>query len=267
MARSSQTVHYATNLRSACETRPSISELCRELGFNRQQFNRYIHDEAVPSPFNRARIAGAFGLKGEDFLLPPAQFARRLGRSRPSSREGDALTEGFPGDLDALRTYFGFYQTYHLSMSWPGRIVCSCAQLFERDGLAMVKTMERLDDPHHAIRQLAKYVGMAAWWRGRIFIVERSVERTSMIAQTTLTPFEVHQRSYLKGITMGVAWRRENLPYASRMIWRHMGPDADLRALVGRCGLYDPSHRQLPEPVLRFLDPHDPKIVSIPTSP
>lgn len=266
MTRSGSVAHYATNLRSACQTRRSISELCRDLDFNRQQFNRYIHDEAVPSPHNRARIAEAFGLKGDDFLLHPAEFAERLKRSRPSSREVDALAKGFPGDLASLRPYLGFYQTYHLSMSWPGRVVCSCARVAENDGLVMVKTLERIEDPHDAIRQLSKYVGMAAWWRGRIFIVERSVGANSMIAQTTLTPFEMHQRTYLKGITMGVAWRRENVPYASRMIWRHLGVNTDLRALVGKCGLYDPPHKLVPEPVLRFLDPLKPQIVSIPTS-
>ncbi len=256
---------FSENLRAACATRRSISELCREVGINRQQFNRYIHGATKPSAFNRQRIARAFGLEPEIFDLSAGEFSRVLKRPQSGRHVGAVLADGFPGDLEALRDYFGYYQTYHLSMSWPGRIVCSCAVMREEDdGTVSLKTLERIEDQANAIRQLSKYVGTVAWWRNRIFIVERSVGRNPMIAQTTLTPFEAHQRTYLRGITMGVAWRRENVPYASRMIFRHMGARADIRHLVSRCGVHDPSDRRIPAPVLRFLDPADPKIVSIP---
>ncbi|WP_062228721.1 helix-turn-helix domain-containing protein [Aureimonas frigidaquae] len=257
--------NYARNLQSACATRRSISEICREVGINRQQFNRYIHGQTLPSAHNRQRIAQRFGLTAQDFALPQQAFAQALNAPRTERHVGAVLKDGFPGDLAALQPYLGFYQTYHLSMSWPGKVVCSCAVMrAEDDGTVSLKTLERIADADNAIRQLSKYVGTVAWSRNRIFIVERSLGRDVMISQTTLVPFETHQRTYLRGITMGVAWRCENTPYASRMMFRHMGATTDLRALVSRCGVHNPSDRWLPEPVRRFLDPADPKIVSIP---
>ena len=47
----------ADNLRQLCRQRRSTSEVCRAIGINRQQFNKYLSGAAVPSSFNLARIA------------------------------------------------------------------------------------------------------------------------------------------------------------------------------------------------------------------
>ena len=79
---------FSANLRFACATRRSISQICREIGINRQQFNRYIGGEARPSPHNVARIARFFGLVAEDFSLTPKQFEARM--MRPDRDRSDA---------------------------------------------------------------------------------------------------------------------------------------------------------------------------------
>lgn len=101
---------FATNLRFACATRRSISQICREIGINRQQFNRYINGEARPSAHNVARIAAFFGLSAEDFSLAPKLFEARMIRPERHRLEAGQLLEGFPGDAAALRHHFGYYQ-------------------------------------------------------------------------------------------------------------------------------------------------------------
>src|SRR5690606_12438579 len=140
-----------------------------------------------------------------------------------------------------------------VSMSWPGRIVCSCAHRKEHDGRVVVTSRERVIDEPSGIRQHSRYVGLVAYRRNRIFVTERTTGEYGTFGQTILMPFEIHQRLYLHGITMGVSWRKENVPYASRMIWRYFGHDVDRRALVSRCGLYAPESATLPEPVIRYL--------------
>jgi transcriptional regulator with XRE-family HTH domain len=257
---------FAANLRHACSTRKSVSKVCRDLGINRQQFNRYVSGEAVPSAHNQARIAAFFGVRPGDFLIDPLLFEQRLAASAGSGFETDALRACFPGHLPSLRRHLGYYQTYHVSLSWPGMIVSSCARLDEHDGAVRVKSIERIQDRSHEIRQFSKYVGLVAYLRDRIFVVERSMGVEPMIAQTILTPFETHQRVYLKGMTMGVSWRNQQLPYASRVIWRHLGTDTDRRLLLSRCGLLAPNSRQLPPTVREFLDAASTPAMSIPLS-
>ncbi|CAK7259863.1 MULTISPECIES: helix-turn-helix transcriptional regulator [unclassified Shinella] len=261
-----QPTSFPINLRHACSTRKSVSEICRQLGVNRQQFNRYVNGEAVPSPHNLARIAAFFGVRPADFSLDPALFELRLVSAAGGAFGTDVLHTCFPGNLPSLRRHLGYYQTYHVSLSWPGMIVCSCARLDEHEGAVRVKSIERIQDRPHEIRQFSKYVGLASFLRNRIFVVERSTGPEPMIAQTILTPFETHQRIYLRGMTMGVSWRKQNLPYASRVIWRHLGTDTDRRQLLSRCGVLPPGSRQLPPTVREFLDASENPAISIPFS-
>lgn len=256
---------FAQNLRLACSTRRSISQICREIGINRQQFNRYIGGEARPSAYNIARIAAFFGVAPQDFERPPKLFAARLTRPDRDRAAAGGLLDGFPGDIAALRRHVGYYQTYHISPSWPGLVVCSCARVHEEDGAIRVKSIERIHDAVTEIRQFSKYVGLVTFWRNRIFIAERTVGQQPILSQTILMPFEVHQRVYLRGTTMGVSWRRENLPYASRMIWRHIGQEPDLRQMLSRCGVLPFSSRQLPQTVRAFLDTPDAEVLTVPT--
>lgn len=254
---------FCANLKYACSTRGSISLFCREIGVNRQQFNRYIHGQSRPSAHNLLRIASAFGLTPEEFTIAPEEFRFRLasGHAPPDPRH--PLLDAFPGDLAALRRYLGFYQSYHLSLSWPGHVVCSCAHLREEEGHVVVTTLERIEDAESGIRQRSRYVGLAAFCRNRIFLTERTRGDAPTFGQTVLMPFEVHQRLFLRGVTMGVSWRKDNQPYASRMIWRYHGNQTDRRALIKRCGSYRLTSGDLPSPVASFLASGQPVTVTM----
>ncbi len=253
---------FVANLRKACSTRASISQICRETGINRQQFNRYINGHSLPSSHNLLRIARLFAIEPEDFELPLDEFRKRLAPPNRRAMPSDVLHDAYPGDIGALERYVGFYQTYHLSMSWPGKVVCACAHLKERDGRIMVTTRERISDKASGVDLRSRYIGMAAYQRNRLFITERTSGDHATIGQTILMPFEVHQRLYLRGITMGVSWRKENLPYASRMIWRYFGHDVDRRELVSRCGLRRLGDGTLPDPVERYLEASGSRVVA-----
>ncbi|MGF0538639.1 helix-turn-helix domain-containing protein [Agrobacterium sp. ES01] len=257
--------HFVENLKAACATQRSISHICREIGLNRQQFNRYTSGETRPSAHNLARIASFFDLSAADFSLAPAAFANRLHKPERGGSEGSDLFKGFPGDLAALRRHAGYYQTYHLSPSWPDMVVCSCSRLYEAGGLMHVTSIERIRDADNSIEQHSKYAGLASFSRNRIFIYERARGRSAMLSQTILLPFELHQKVYLRGTTMGVSWRKENLPYASRMIWRHVGAEPDLRQLLSRCGVVPFSSRQLPPTVRSYLEAAGTSVMAVPS--
>lgn len=255
---------FATNLREACSRRISVSEVCREIGLNRQQFNRYIGGQSLPSAHNRLRIARFFGVEPADFDLPPAAFRARLAPDRARrSVTDDLLLSAYPGDIAQMRRYLGFYQTYHLSLSWPGRVVCSCTHLKERAGRVLATSLERIVDRQGGIDQRSRYLGLAAFRRNRLFIAERTPGEDTTFGHTILMPFEVHQRLYLRGITMGISWRKQDTPYASRMIFRYLGPETDRRALIARCGLKALEPGAMPEPVIRYLTEKGTDLLSV----
>lgn len=256
-----QTNPIAINLRHACATVQSVSHFCREHGFNRQQFNRYIAGQARPSPHNLLRIAEAFGIEPEDFDRSALDFRQRIARRRAPIAPRDPLEDALPGDLAALKKYLGFYQTWHLSLSWPGQIVCSCSHLREREGKVLVTSRERIDEPESGIRQNSRYLGFAAYRRGRLFMMESTRGDEPTFGQTVLLPFEMHQRLYLRGLTMGVSWRNKNQPYAARMMWQFLGARTDLRKLLARCGAYPEGSADVPSVVVNYLSASQPLTV------
>lgn len=126
--------YLVENLKIACATQRSISQLCRAININRQQFNRYINGQTRPSAHNLARIANYFDLDTADFGLAPKHFRERLRKPILGLDESSELLKGFPGNLTALRRHIGYFQTYHRSPSWPGMVVCSCSRLIEQRG-------------------------------------------------------------------------------------------------------------------------------------
>lgn len=61
---------FGTNLRSLAKQYPSISELSRQLGINRTQFNRYLSGESFPRPDVLDRICAFFKVDARVLLEP-----------------------------------------------------------------------------------------------------------------------------------------------------------------------------------------------------
>lgn len=63
---------FGENLRTLAQSYPSISELSRQLGINRTQFNRYLSGESFPRPDVLDRICRFFDVDAR-ILLDPVQ--------------------------------------------------------------------------------------------------------------------------------------------------------------------------------------------------
>ena len=67
---------FGANLRILAQPFPSISELSRQLGINRTQFNRYLSGESFPRPDVLARICTFFDVDARVLLEPVDQFGK-----------------------------------------------------------------------------------------------------------------------------------------------------------------------------------------------
>ncbi len=61
---------FGANLRRLARRYPSVSELCRQLGINRTQFNRYLAGESFPRPDVLDRICRFFNVDARILLKP-----------------------------------------------------------------------------------------------------------------------------------------------------------------------------------------------------
>ena len=60
MTRQRGEVAIGANLRKLCSLHKSVAEVSRKLGINRQQFNKYLSGDAIPSLRNLRRITDFF---------------------------------------------------------------------------------------------------------------------------------------------------------------------------------------------------------------
>lgn len=233
---------FSQNLKLMCRYEKSVSEVCRAIDINRQQFNKYLNGTSKPSSYNLQRICEYFQVQLSDFHLPPLEFADqakfRLG-GRRGANEGQSqhlLKRAFPGDLRTLRRYLGYYATHCHSFSWPGYYLTVMVCVYERDGMVLTKTIERVKDPADGALYLSKYDGYVSLLGNRIFVVEFQSLAEDAIVETVLHPIERSQLTMLRGVSFGLSSKHRN-PYVSKMVWKYLGLTTDTRYLLGSIGL------------------------------
>lgn len=87
--------NFSHNLRSLCADYGSISQICRDIGINRQQFNRYLNGASMPSAHNLRRIARHFDLNEETLFATPSAFEAALRSTLPD--QGDKNSRSLSG--------------------------------------------------------------------------------------------------------------------------------------------------------------------------
>src|SRR6185369_462072 len=84
--------NLSTNLRKLCREHGSVAAICREMGVNRQQFDRYLTMDALPNKATTERICGYFGIEEAELYRDPASAdisARPRAPGKPGSRSAE----------------------------------------------------------------------------------------------------------------------------------------------------------------------------------
>lgn len=243
---------FPTNLRSLCAEYGSIARICREIGINRQQFNRYLSGAGLPSAHNLRRIARHFGLSEADLFSSHEDFTLRCltGQQRLTHGPADLMMAPFRDQAAALRRFLGFYHAHFWTPTWEGKIIRSLIWLYEKDGFVMTRSLERVHSQDGAVSQKSRYEGLASQRGNRLYVVEHEIVRDGSIVETILTQSYRQQVKYLRGTTMGVAWQPHIMPYASRTIWKRIEDKVSAREALKACGAFSPDSRHI-EPNIR----------------
>jgi len=220
---------FGNNLRALSAEYPSVAGLCRELGINRTQFNRYLSGESFPRPDVLYRICQFFGVDAR-ILLEPAE---NLGRTQA---EYDLLShpelQGYfgraPVDVDPSLFPSGFYRFVRRSFIEETQFVLGLVYIYRRDGYTFLRGFE----PREALRKQ----GISTAPRDREFrgIVMRQEEGFMMIvthqnAMACSFNFLAPETSFQKNLWVGYVTRtvREKITgvRATRMVYEHLGSD------------------------------------------
>lgn len=123
---------FGTNLRHLAQDYPSISELTRQLGINRTQFNRYMSGESFPRPDVLDRICNFFDVDAR-ILLEPVDTIGHQGQILNGPFLGDFLGHGVRQMSEAVFPS-GFYRFARRSFVNCDRFIIGLVYVFRPDG-------------------------------------------------------------------------------------------------------------------------------------
>ena len=238
---------FARNLRLLCSYYRSIAEVCRRLGINRPQFNRYLSGRYRPSAHTLRRFCDFFGVEEHEILLPSGQFERLVQvRPRPVTARESAAPEAphlaHLRDIGtaALDKYLGYYFENYLSMACPGKLLRTLVCLERRHDRVYYQRTERLIEHPREKAYHGIYLGMAHFLTDRIFLSDYESLTGLEMTQTILFPSFKNRVTRLTGLKLGVSGSGERMPCCARVVYEHLGNAVDVRRALRLCGLYEP---------------------------
>ncbi|MDQ2089115.1 helix-turn-helix domain-containing protein [Marimonas arenosa] len=215
---------FGANLRRLSRRYQSVAGLCRELGINRTQFNRYLSGESFPRPDVLYRICGFFGVDAR-ILLEPVEAIQPDNRDLFSH---PAVSEFLGhGSVNVAEDEFpsGFYRFSRPSFVNDNQFVVGLVYVFRRDGFCFVRGYE----PKEAMRQQGLQTDAASReFRGVFLRQEQGVAALIARHKALTCSFNFLSRvsSYENNFWEGYATRtvRESLNgrRAARMVYEHI---------------------------------------------
>ena len=126
------------NLQALSRSAPSISALCRELGINRTQFNRYRAGESFPRPDVLYRICRYFKVDARILLEPVEIVAAAANGPFLHSEVRDFLPHKGPEQLE-VKLPDGLFRFVRRSAQHQGRYIRGVFRVYRKDGHAFLR--------------------------------------------------------------------------------------------------------------------------------
>ncbi len=233
------------NLRDLSGFYPSVSEICRRIDINRQQFNKYLLGTMMPSLYNLRRISDFFGVDEAELTLPHEEF-RRIVFSRQ-------LQERLPTELAVLLrkqnnvlktssleldTYLGWYSCYLRSPTYNNKIVRDVTYIFKSGDYIFSKSIN-ISNSRPLRRTVFRNHGLVFWQDERIYLVEAMGRYKNNFTLCVLYPSSRRPVSSIQGMLLGVGKDAGKKIYASRLIMDYLGPKINLRQAIRASGTFE----------------------------
>lgn len=239
------------NLRQLSQSAQSISALCRELGINRTQFNRYLAGESFPRPDVLHRICRFFKVDARILLEPVGEIED----VRPSLVQHPEIAEFIGATKAAVREDqfpSGFYRYSRRSFMQSDRFVQGVAFVYRKDNHAFMKGFEA--------RQAMAQQGMAitkASREFRGFLLPHETGVSTMVCRRNamnvsfvfLSPAASFDNNFWVGYTARAGQETTGHSRVTRVVYEHLrGGFREALPIARKAGLCDiselaPFHR------------------------
>ncbi|WP_228146007.1 helix-turn-helix domain-containing protein [Acinetobacter sp. ANC 4558] len=218
--------HIQQNLITLISSCRSVADMCRKIDINRQQFNKYLAGQHIPSQKVLQKIARYFMIEAKDLLINPNDFKylyEGLENEIPTtvrySRQFNDFLQIARATPELMEEYLGVYYRYHYSSIYKGKILRSITYLYRKDALVQYVTIEHFPDLNNCKKNAFKfrYDGFCFMLGGRIFMVDMEEKQYNEMTFSILTTQHRYPIRFLYGILSGIASTSFRQPFATKM--------------------------------------------------
>ncbi|WP_254428709.1 MULTISPECIES: helix-turn-helix domain-containing protein [unclassified Ruegeria] len=212
---------FGANLRRLARQYPSVSELCRQLGINRTQFNRYLGGESFPRPDVLDRICNFFEVDARILLRPIDEIDLP-----PVHPAASALTEFLgsgPGTLTENLLPAGFYFVSETGLDEPHATRHRVLHARRLPQCTLVRSYEPPSGEDSVASNLREVQGIAACAGRQIYILMSS--RASQNSRIYLVKRgNDAQSDQWRGVAICLSKTTANDTTMRRLALRYLGP-------------------------------------------
>jgi transcriptional regulator with XRE-family HTH domain len=253
---------YCANLQFCCDHYRSVSEICRKLNINRQQFNRYLGGTTTPSRHNHKKISDFFGLEDDELFTAHetfvASFKRRVAAPpSPFAFERlEPLIRSISGrNAAALSEYQGFYFKYFYTFLGKARIKRELVYWRYEKGMLVSSTKQRYlgqDETDTGSNRHLTFRGVVGALDDRLFALDFDPRPGSEISMMLLYP-KRRMLERLDGMVIGLGHSWDRPITSARLVMVHLGTNIDIRAAFRMLGSFDPDDVAIPAVIKRSI--------------
>ena len=240
---------FADNLRALCTQHGSIAAVCRALGMNRQQFNKYLAGSTLPNGPTLQKICSFFAVE------PAALFHGQDGQNATLPAPFTALG-AFSGAVGKMRQSTLRPGCYHFYYPWErdaGKCVRAALFVYRKDGSTLFSRFTKLRMLGRRQRYYlsGRHDGVVLDGDGGKFLLALNRKGHGELSMVTLGAENALNRDFMSGLAL--VMDSAGSPLALRATLEYRGGSSLLRRTIAESGILSLSDPGIPEEVRQSL--------------
>ena len=251
--------NFSSNLMTQCTRHGSIASVCRALGMNRQQFNKYLSGTQLPSPATLEKICRLFKIDATALFEKPAEWHPH---DLQSATEGLDVLERLSTAhkrritqlLETSRTVKLKEGAYFMYYPWrrdPQLCARAAIIIRHRNDLTHFSRFLkiRLAGDNQKLYYQAKHDGLVFETENSHYFVGRNASGFGDVSLLSFGPSNQLRKDLMSGIALVKDTRAD--PVALRVVLEFQGGGSIVRRTIKAAGLLSSSDPTVPEEVRR----------------
>lgn len=240
---------FADNLRILCTQHGSIAAVCRALGMNRQQFNKYLAGSTLPNGPTLQKICSFFAVE-------PTVLFHGLDSAKAVPVPPFAMPGAFSGMIGKMRQSTLRPGCYHFYYPWerdPAKCVRTALFVYRKDGSTLFTRFTKFRSLGRRQRYYlsGRHDGVVLDCDNGKFLLALNRKGYGEMSMVTLGAENALNRDFMSGLAL--VMDGAGSPLALRSTIEYRGGSNLLRRIIGETGILPLADPSVPEEVRQSL--------------